>query len=63
MSVEPARRLGNGAVQGSWTGRMAPALRISPRLEAMVRKGMLKHDFSLDEHDRYRHIYRLAEDE
>lgn len=41
LGVEPARRLGNGAVQGSWSGYMAPALRISPRLLALQRQGLL----------------------
>ena len=39
--VQGARRAGRGAVKYSWTGTMAPALRIGPRLEAMARKGLI----------------------
>lgn len=41
LDIAPARRLGRGAVQGSWSGSMAPALRIAPRLQSLVRRGLL----------------------
>lgn len=42
LGVTPARRLGRGA-QGpqSWSGYMAPALRISPRLLSLGKRGLL----------------------
>lgn len=42
MGLKGARRLGNGAVKGSWTGFMSPALRIAPTLEALARAGELE---------------------
>jgi len=41
LKVEPAARLGRGAVKGSWSGFMAPALRVAPALRAMAREGLL----------------------
>jgi hypothetical protein len=41
LGVQPADRLGNGAVRGSWSGRMSPALRVAPRLRRLAREGRL----------------------
>jgi hypothetical protein len=40
-SVAPAIRGGRGAVAGSWSGFMAPALRVAPRLRSMAKRGLL----------------------
>lgn len=42
LGVQSARRHGNGAVKGSWSGQMSAGLRLSPRLRAMVRRGLLR---------------------
>lgn len=42
LGVAPARRGGRGAVKGSWSGSMAPALRLSPRLRSLERRGLVK---------------------
>jgi len=42
LEVGPARRLGNGAVKGTWSGIMAPALRVAPRLRALTKRGLLR---------------------
>lgn len=54
LGIVPARRLGNGAVRGSWSGSMAPGLRLSPRLSAMARRGLLTE---LWDHENYRYLY------
>lgn len=41
LGIEPASRAGRGAVKGSWSGRMSPALRIAPRLERLHRLGWI----------------------
>lgn len=41
LGVEGAKRHGRGAVAYSWTGTMAPALRVSPRLASLARRGLL----------------------
>lgn len=41
LGVKGAQRAGRGAIAGSWSGTMAPALRIAPRLGSMVRAGVL----------------------
>ncbi len=38
-------RLGNGAVKGSWSGTMSGAVRVAPRLQAMVRRGTLRRTY------------------
>jgi hypothetical protein len=58
--VRGARRLGRGAMgPQSWTGYMAPALRIAPRLRAMERAGLVR-SFHGDGHDRYRKLWVRA---
>lgn len=54
LGIAGASRLGNGAVKGTWSGRMAPALRICPRLEAFARQGLV-HKLS-DDRRRYRWV-------
>lgn len=58
LKISGARRLGRGA-QGpqSWTGTMSGALRISPRLQSLTRRGLLHQ---LDDRTDYRHVYRLT---
>ncbi len=58
IGVHPARRLGRGAVAGSWSGRMSPALRITSRLTSMWKRGLVYRDFDPDERHRWR--YRLT---
>lgn len=41
LGVRRARRLGNGATKGSWSGYMAPGLRLNPRLQKLKREGLL----------------------
>lgn len=59
LDILPAHRLGNGAVKGSWSGRMAPALRIAPRLRALQKQGRLRPGVGND-HDRYKRVYVVA---
>lgn len=55
--VEGARRLGRGAVKGSWSGRMAPGLRLAPRLRQLSAfDGPL---LALYDGDAHRHVYVL----
>lgn len=49
LGLDGARRLGRGAVKGSWSGTMSPSLRLAPRLAAMEKRGLL---------ERWRHDYR-----
>lgn len=42
LGVVPANRMGNGAVKGSWSGRMSPSLRIAPRLQAFEKRGLVR---------------------
>lgn len=57
LRLEGAARLGNGAVQGSWSGKMSPALRISPRLQSLVKRGLLEKHHDPDEG--YRWVYTV----
>jgi len=52
-----ARRLGNGAVKGSWSGRMSPALRIAPTLRRLTKAGLIQTTY--DSAD-YRNVHRLT---
>jgi hypothetical protein len=56
--VQAARRLGNGAMKGSWSGTMSPSLRISPRLRAMARRGLLVEHY---DHENYRKVYEVPD--
>lgn len=42
LGVQPASRLGNGAVKGTWSGKMSPALRVTPRLRSLTKRGLLR---------------------
>ena len=42
LGVQGARRLGSGAVKGSWTGTMSGSLRLAPSLRAMERRGLVR---------------------
>lgn len=55
LGIEPARRLGNGAVKGSWSGYMSPALRAAPRLRSLARQGRL-----VSWHENHRAVYAEA---
>jgi len=60
LGVTGASRLGNGALKGSWSGRMSGSLRVSPRLRALVGQGRLRSYH--DEHSRWRY-YPAVEEE
>jgi len=53
LGVTGANRLGNGAVKGTWSGRMSGSLRVSPRLRSLVKQGRLRSFH--DEHSRWRY--------
>lgn len=57
LGVQGASRLGNGAVKGSWSGKMAPALRIAPRLAAMERRGQLRGGYWGYDNDSHRKLW------
>lgn len=42
LGVVGARRAGNGAVKGSWSGRMSSALRVAPVLRGLVNDGLVR---------------------
>lgn len=58
LGVQGARRLGNGAMKGSWSGTMSASLRISPRLRALVKRGLLDTHYNNED---YRNEYTLTE--
>jgi hypothetical protein len=60
LGMEGARRMGRGAVKGSWTGYMSPALRLAPTLEAMSRKGLADWFYDPSEGSRGRKRYSLT---
>lgn len=45
LRVRGARRAGNGAVKGSWSGTMSPATRIAPRLRSLAERGDLERSY------------------
>lgn len=55
LGIQSARRGGRGAVAGSWSGYMAPALRIAPRLRSLARRGLLVQSFDPSERHRWRY--------
>jgi hypothetical protein len=57
LGVEGARRLGRGAVKGSWSGHMSGALRIAPRLESLAKQGKLQWLYDDREHSRSRKVW------
>jgi len=59
LGVVGANRAGRGAVKGSWSGRMSPALRIAPTLAAMVRAGLVES--YLDPDAGWRNLYALTD--
>lgn len=59
LGMVGADRHGRGAVAGSWSGRMSPALRIAPRLRSMHKRGMLANGW--DEYSR--HVYWIEGDD
>lgn len=61
LRIPPARRAGRGAVQGSWTGNMAPALRAAPTLVSAVKAGLaMSLRNPLDDHHRAAPLYYLT---
>lgn len=48
LGVQGSSRLGNGAVKGSWSGRMSPALRVTPRLMALAKQGRIFRGYDYD---------------
>jgi hypothetical protein len=63
LGVRPARRSGRGAVAGSWSGYMAPALRIAPRLRSLARAGRITSMYDHREYARNRLVYVPAREE
>lgn len=57
--VRGARRLGRGAVKGSWSGTMSASLRIAPTLRAMERRGLVYRVSDVDSYS-YRYLYGLT---
>lgn len=60
IGVPPARRAGRGAVGGSWSGNMAPALRVVATLRAAEKAGLVE---IMGDWTRHRHadMYFLAD--
>ncbi len=50
LGVKGARRHGNGAVKGSWSGRMSGALAVSPSLLRLARAGRLRAERPVGEY-------------
>lgn len=48
LGLKGANRHGNGAVKGSWSGYMSPALRIAPRLQKLAGEGKLSQHYDTD---------------
>lgn len=42
MGLAPGRRCGNGAVKGSWSGRMPPGFHLASTLRALERRGYVR---------------------
>lgn len=59
LGVEGARRAGNGAVKGSWSGYMSGALRTAPRLQSLARRGLILKGRD----DQHRWVYAAPEQE
>lgn len=58
LKIQGARRLGRGAMGGhSWSGTMSGALRISPRLRSLARRGLLHETY---DNENYRYVYILS---
>lgn len=55
LGVESARRGGRGAVKGSWSGWMSPALRLSPRMRSLAKRGLVRQGWDPEERTRYRY--------
>lgn len=58
LRLDGARRAGRGAVAGSWSGYMSPALRVVPILRALEHDGLVQHRYEPDE--RTRSLYRIT---
>jgi hypothetical protein len=56
LGVVPARRAGRGAVKGSWSGYMAPGLRLAPTMRLLAEDGYLTCTYG----HRSRREYRLS---
>lgn len=54
LRVQGATRGGRGAVAGSWSGVMSPALRMAPRLQALAKRGLLVRSY---DDENYRYLY------
>ena len=55
LGIQSARRGGRGAVKGSWTGSMSPALRLSPRMRSLTKRGLVSAHWDPEERTRYRY--------
>jgi hypothetical protein len=61
LDIPGMRRAGRGAVKGSWSGYMSPALRVVPSLRSLV-KDRLVYAMGDPNAERYRTVYWLAPD-
>jgi len=50
LRVQGAWRGGRGAVKGSWSGMMSPALRVAPRLRKLADDGLLVRRYNNDDY-------------
>lgn len=60
LGIPGSRRLGRGAVAGSWTGYMSPALRITTSLRHSAKQGLVRMGVQPDQ--RLRYLYSLSPD-
>lgn len=56
-AIQGARRLGRGAVKGSWSGTMSSTVRITPRLRSLSIRGLVYRSYPPGE---YRTYYMLT---
>lgn len=45
MDLVPVRRLGNGAVKGTWSGRMDPAMQLASTMRSLHQKGLVRQGY------------------
>jgi hypothetical protein len=60
LGIIGMRRLGNGAVKGSWSGGMSPALRVAPRLLSLKKRGLVYRHSNRGENGYLRVFYALT---
>ena len=57
LGIVGARRLGRGAVKGSWTGEMSGSLRLAPRLRSLERRALVSRHW---DRESGRYVYSLT---